>query len=257
MSPYWPIVEAVLPITLKKRAHGGSLSSMNLAPKMLEQVGATSRVRLRASRTHVHANLTSCIIFGRERTVSVESASGVVWGDAVFVDANWAHVVNFHGGAVDVIYLEPEQSSRFGARQLSKAAQRLLDDQIDEWSVESAAALLDMLGHAKQSLDPAISDIEHRINVDPMLRLSDREASDMARLERTTMLRRFKRQTGMTFRAYKNWSALKYAARLIGEGELLGTAGLDAGFADAAHFSRQFRATFGLSPTEARSYVIA
>ncbi|MDO9453900.1 MAG: AraC family transcriptional regulator [Stagnimonas sp.] len=243
-------------ITLNKRARSSIFLKVNPASKILEQVGATSRVRLRASRTHVHANLTSCIVFGRERSVSVESASGVIWGDAVLVDANWAHIVNFHGGAVDVIYLEPDQSSSFGARPLSNAAKRILEDQIDCWTVESAGNLVDSLGYTEQPRDPAIFAIQQRIDIDPMLRLSEIEASCIARLERTTMLRRFKRQTGMTFRAYKNWSALKHAAGLIGAGEQFGNAGLDSGFADAAHFSRQFRATFGFSPTEARNCVL-
>ena len=223
---------------------------------MLEEVGATARVRVRATRTQVHSNIAACILFGRERSLSIETSNGAVWGDAILVDPNWAHVVDFHGGIAEVIYLPPHQGRGHGARALPKPALRILEDQIDRWSVNSAADLVDCLGFAEPLSDPAISAIRHRIDFDPMMRLGEIKASRIARLERTTMLRRFKHKTGMTFRAYKNWAALKHAARLIGEGEALGVAGLDAGFADAAHFSRQYRATFGLSPTEGRNCVV-
>ncbi len=223
---------------------------------MLEEVGATAHVRVRAARTHVHSNLAACILFGRERSLSIKAANGTFWGEAILVDANWAHAVDFHGGIAEVIYLAPDQAGRHGARALPRAALRILEDHIDRWSVDGAAELVDCLGFIEPLNDPAISAIQGRIEIDPMVRLSEIEASLIARLERTTMLRRFKRQTGMTFRAYKNWTALKHAARLIGKGEALGVAGLDAGFADAAHFSRQYRATFGLSPTEGRNCVV-
>ena len=223
---------------------------------MLEQIGPTARVRLRAERTRVHSNLAPCILFGRERTLSVESENGTFWGDAILVGANWEHAVNFHGGAVDVIYIESNLVSREGVVALPKAAQRILADQVDCWSMDSAAQLLDSLGHIEKPCDHAISTILARIACDPMVRLSETEAGQISQLERSTMLRRFKRYTGMTFRSYKSWAALKHASRLIGKGEALGIAGLDAGFSDAAHFSRRYRAIFGLSPTEGRNCLI-
>jgi Helix-turn-helix domain len=57
--------------------------------------------------------------------------------------------------------------------------------------------------------------------------------------------------TGMTFRRFKQWSALQHAARQIAAGELVRTAAMDAGFADTAHLTRTFRASFGLTPSEA------
>jgi AraC-like DNA-binding protein len=232
---------------------------MDPLPKQLEDIGGTMRVRLKTDRTHVHSNLVPCVVFGRDCKVSVESRHGVVSGAAVLVDANWEHVVNFHGGAVDVIYLEPRlcgEEAVFGAILVPKPALRILEDRGESWSSDSASALLDVFGGPKPSSDAGISEIQMRILADPMIRLSETEASQMARLERTTMLRRFKRQTGMTFRAYKNWTALKHATRLVIGGEQIGNAGLDSGFADAGHFSRQFRATFGLSPTEAKTCVM-
>ncbi len=227
--------------------------------KLFEDVGGTMRVRLQADRTNVHSNLVPCIVFGRDRAVSIESASGVVSGDAVLVDANWQHVVNFHGGAVDVIYLEFVLNAHMtsqGATAITKNALRILENDAESWTDDCAAELLATLGKAKPHDDSPISEVQSRIIADPMIRLSETDASQLARLERTTMLRRFKRQTGMTFRAYKNWTALKHATRLMVGGEQIGCAGLDSGFADAAHFSRQFRSTFGLSPTEAINSVI-
>ena len=245
--------------TLKERAIHHNLCSMNSLPTKLEDIGGTMRVRLKADRTHVHSNLVSCIVFGQDRAVSIESQHGVVFGAAVLVDANWDHVVNFHGGAVDVIYLESrlrESVTVSGAMPVSKSALRILEDSGESWSLDTASALLDVLARPILSKDEGISEIQRRIVADPMIRLNETEASRMARLERTTMLRRFKRQTGMTFRAYKNWIALKHAARLVIGGEQIGSAGLDSGFADAAHFSRQFRSAFGLSPSEAKTCVI-
>jgi AraC-like DNA-binding protein len=232
---------------------------MNPLPAQLEDIGGTMRVRLKADRTHIHSNAVPCVVFGCDRAVSVESRYGVVTGAAVLVDANWDHVVNFHGGAVDVIYLEAQLhniEADLGARLVSKTTLRILEDNGQRWSSDSASALLDVLGRPKPSNHSGILEIQRRIVADPMIRLSETEASQMARLERTTMLRRFKHQTGMTFRAYKNWTALKHATRLVMGGEQIGCAGLDSGFADAAHFSRQFRSTFGLTPTAARDCLV-
>jgi hypothetical protein len=45
------------------------------------------------------------------------------------------------------------------------------------------------------------------------------------------LLRTFKAATGLTFRRFKQWSALQHAARQIAAGELVRTAAMDAGLA--------------------------
>jgi AraC-like DNA-binding protein len=227
---------------------------MSVRSTMLKEIAGTMHVRLSADRTEAHSNLVPCIIFGRRRAVSIEAPTGVVTGEAILVDANWQHVVNFHGSTVDVIYLEKQAgraASGFGARAVSRDVISILEAEIEGWSTDGSSALFDVLGGVACIHDAAISKIEMRIVADPMTRLGEAEASRLVGLERTTMLRRFKHETGMTFRAYKRWAALKHASRLFLSGTQLGHSGLDSGFADAAHFSRQFRATFGLSPTQA------
>jgi AraC-like DNA-binding protein len=82
---------------------------------------------------------------------------------------------------------------------------------------------------------------------EPMLRLSQLELADRLKMERTSALRMFKGVTGMTFRRFNQWSALRHAARQMAAGEQVRTAAVNTGFADSAHLTRTFRASFGLT----------
>jgi AraC-like DNA-binding protein len=221
---------------------------------LFEAVGGTTAVRLRIGRTGRHRNAVPCVILSHGQGIAVETAEGTVHADAVFVGAGWDHTVDFFGGSADVIYLETPLAvcdSDGPATGLSRELTRFLERSVECWSDDAAMELLDRLGPSPHRDDPAMARIMQHIQFDPMARLSETAAARLVGIERTTMLRRFKRQVGMTFRAYKNWTALKHASRLAQKGEALGAAGLDAGFADAAHFSRRFGSTFGLTPTVA------
>jgi AraC-like DNA-binding protein len=61
----------------------------------------------------------------------------------------------------------------------------------------------------------------------------------------------FVRDTGLSPRAYLRWRRLLRAVASIREGASLTEAAVHAGFADGAHFSRVFRAQFGMSPLRA------
>jgi AraC-like DNA-binding protein len=228
---------------------------MDQTQAVFRKVGATHLVRLRGSQTGVHVNPMPCILFGRDRSVTVKTVSGVTAADAVLVDACSPHIVDFGGGAVDVLYLEGAAAHAVQTQRLDRQARRLLEDEIDHWSQETAAALFDLLALSSTPPDPQILELVREIDADPMARLSEIGAAHLTGLERTSMLRRFKRHTGMTFRGYKNWAALKLAGNLFIAGEKIGLAGLDAGFADAPHFSRRFKGAFGLSPSQARDAV--
>ena len=89
------------------------------------------------------------------------------------------------------------------------------------------------------------------MQADPMRRVSQDELVGYLGMERTRALRCFKTSTGLTFRRFKLWSALQYAAVRMAERELVRTAAMDAGFADTAHLSRVFSSMFGLSPSVA------
>lgn len=60
----------------------------------------------------------------------------------------------------------------------------------------------------------------------------------------------FKEETGVAFLDYRLWLKVKQAVHHMAEHPDLALAAYDAGFADQAHFSRVFRRSFGMNPSE-------
>jgi len=60
----------------------------------------------------------------------------------------------------------------------------------------------------------------------------------------------FQAQVGVSFSRYRVWQRLMAAVRASASGATLTEAAHAAGFADSAHLSRTYRATFGLKPSQ-------
>jgi AraC-like DNA-binding protein len=89
---------------------------------------------------------------------------------------------------------------------------------------------------------------------------SEREISvtELARqsgLSMRQLRHRFTEELGINPRAYLRWRRLRRAMASIERGDTLTQAALESGFADSAHFSRVFRAHFGMAPSRAISSV--
>lgn len=199
-----------------------------------------------------HGNPAPCVIAGRRGPVSVISASERVTGDVLFIRPGVEHKVICAKGGINAIYLDGlTWSGDFACAQRLRG--RLADVAVDALfqEVGAQAELRDRLTFGATAIPQRLGAVIDTIIGDPMLRLSQRELAHRLKMERTGALRMFKAATGVTFRQFKRWSALQHAARRIAAGELVRTAALDAGFADTAHLSRTFRASFGLTPSEA------
>jgi len=53
----------------------------------------------------------------------------------------------------------------------------------------------------------------------------------------------------LSVRQYILWSRIQRATQAVVGGMSLTDAAMEAGFSDSAHFSKSFRATFGLAPS--------
>lgn len=61
----------------------------------------------------------------------------------------------------------------------------------------------------------------------------------------------FSAEMGIAYSAFRKWRKLLATLESVANGTQLTAAAHDGGFADSAHFSRTFKATFGLTPSEA------
>ena len=59
----------------------------------------------------------------------------------------------------------------------------------------------------------------------------------------------FTQEVGVPFRRYRAWSRMRIAIQAITQGSNFTTAAYTAGFADQAHFTNDFRRTFGAPPS--------
>ncbi len=195
-----------------------------------------------------HCNPAPCVIAGRRGSVSVISASEQVTGDVLFIRPGVEHKVICADGGINAIYLDGlTWSGNFPCAQRLQG--RLAEIAVDALFQEAGAQteLRYRLTSGATPIPQQLSVVIETIIAEPMLRLSQLELAHRLKMERTSALRMFKAATGLTFRRFKQWSALQHAARQIAAGELVRTAAMDAGFADTAHLTRTFRASFGLT----------
>jgi len=91
----------------------------------------------------------------------------------------------------------------------------------------------------------AIAYIEQALDGVP--RIGD--AAAYASTSASRLSHRFSEEIGLPFRRFVLWTRMKRAVEVARSGGDLTEAALAAGFSDAAHLSRTFRAMFGLSPS--------
>ncbi|UJR84969.1 helix-turn-helix transcriptional regulator [Sandaracinus amylolyticus] len=210
---------------------------------------ASSLFAFVASTLAPHRNPVTCVLAGLDRPLAVCTPSERIEGDIVIIRPDVEHRVEIHGRA-KVLYfdgLEFPLTAALAARVPPELAALAVDALGSDAAAQAELRIRFSRGRARA---PAVvARAIEAIVADPMLRMGQAELAHRLGVERTQAMRAFKLATGMTFRGLKRWTALCAATRRIAEGELVRTAAMDAGFADTAHLTRTFRATFGTTPT--------
>jgi len=99
----------------------------------------------------------------------------------------------------------------------------------------------------------AITYIEQALDAASVPRIT--EAAELASVSATRLTHRFTLEIGLPFRRFVLWMRVKRAVLASRNGGGLTEAAIAAGFSDAAHLSRTFRAMFGLSPSMVLPFV--
>jgi AraC-like DNA-binding protein len=168
-------------------------------------------------------------------------------------------------GPVAMLYLDAESSdwrasaccaSVGGALLAWSPGASVLSAAVAAFRDGSAAAAADFcvaaLGgqtSARTTLDPRIAAAQNFIatRLDRSIQLAD--IAREVHLSPSRLAHVFQHATGVPVRRYVLWCRLRAAAEAALQGRSLTDAAHEAGFADAAHLSRSFRAMFGIAPS--------
>lgn len=215
--------------------------------------------RLTGGVTSAHATTRPHLIVSLNGVVTLRSARQTVTGQAVLALSGEPYTVNGGGGPFYLLALNGflDSSVAYGAplRRVDGAALNAFVDYLGRLDPGDGECLADRLRLPAMRLSSPIQTLVTRIQALPMDRLSQDEAVTLTGLERTALLKRFRHETGVTFRAYKNLVGLGAAIERVRRGATFAQAASDAGFSDLAHLSRQFRAAIGYSPRQALAYL--
>jgi AraC family L-rhamnose operon transcriptional activator RhaR len=106
---------------------------------------------------------------------------------------------------------------------------------------------------AAAAAHPAVTEAMELLEADPARDWSLQEIAVRLGVDRSHLIRLFRRRTGLT---PMNWLARRRgelaAVRLLTSDATIASVGREVGWADANYFARRFRALFGMSPREYR-----
>jgi AraC-like DNA-binding protein len=160
---------------------------------------------------------------------------------AVAVPAGVRHALEAEG-PVTVWYLEPglldwPELKPGPPQRLSVRRLRALDDVNARLDTSTA-----QVSHA------GVARVLEALRHEPSLELS--ALAHIAALSASRLRHAFREQVGVNVSRYRWWLRLRLSALSLRAGHSLTTAAHEAGFSDAAHFSRTFRRTFGFAPSK-------
>lgn len=185
------------------------------------------------------------------------------------IPAGVLHELDVNGDPLTVFYIEPNIAGADALKPLIRNTRQvdgalvgtageiafmrdLYEDRYNpHWSAEP---LDDLMSFAKRRartelIDPRISQVvefllEHGDDLTAVATLAETVGLSPSRFQHL-----FTQQVGVPFRRYRGWSRIRKAIREIIKGNNFTTAAHATGFSDSAHFSHEFRKTFGAPPT--------
>ena len=181
---------------------------------------------------------------------------------SALIDAGVPHVFDPAGEQVAVMYLEPDAPEVAGLRLVFRIEGPVIVDPVHHSAdtptlvrrlrrFELAALLRpEWVAADPGDRDGRILQSVRRLRDDTDDTCVDRDtAAATVRLSPSRFNHLFSAEAGVSWRSYRIWSQVRRAMGAYRPDGSLTEAALSGAFADAAHFSRMFRQTFGMTPS--------
>jgi transcriptional regulator GlxA family with amidase domain len=225
------------------------------------------------SRSTAHAHHAMHFVIALEGELSVRVSAEREWLAAagVLTAPDAVHSIEASGLEVLLVFLDPESAVGASLTAAVEGSIRTISDAERTELVRSAHPQVIMRADGAEWTRRAVETLGGRAlrppsAVHPRVRkllrlLRAAGAKDDLSLERLAssvglspgrLMHVFTTSIGIPLRPYLAWLKLQRAAAAIASGAPLASAAQAAGFADAAHMSRTFRAMFGVSPSSLR-----
>ena len=179
---------------------------------------------------------------------------------SALVDIGVEHVFDPRAEQVALVYLEPDVPEVRSWRSLLAREGGVLFDVVPPASsgstMEGRLRSFDLPQLLRLPGDSAAAGLDPRVarSLQTLRRVGDlpwarNGLAQAANLSASRFNHLFREETGVSFRTYRVWSQVRAAMTGAGPLTSLTDAALQGAFADSSHFSRTFRATFGMTPS--------
>ena len=224
-----------------------------------------------AGDTTTHAHHALQLAVGLSGPVRLRASDGA-WREheAALVPSDVPHQLESSEEPVLLVYIEPESEDGRAFHRQPGAGIVAVDERItcavracvQELARDDAGkirprdvfdrvlASAGLVAGPRAAVDPRIADALRRLRKPEQRSNSLASLAHEIGLSASRFRHLFREQIGMSTQSYVVWLRLYEAARVLAGGATLGDAALEAGFSDAAHFTRTFRRTFGLAPSQ-------
>lgn len=225
-----------------------------------------------SSQLKPHAHGAAELVVALETPFRTRIGGVEVSASSVLIPPGTKHQNIYTDPISAILYLDPE-SYRYQQLAEQMSAQDgvyigLVNEQILQQAllgvynqVPSAtdcyAAIVDPFLHGPMKptsmIDARIASVARIIKKNPSDNTSVKEFASQIGLSEDRLHHLFTNELGIPLHKYRIWLRLKHASQCYLEGENLTFAAHNAGFADAAHFSRTFSRMYGASPSKVLS----
>lgn len=211
-------------------------------------------------------NGAAVLMVGLYRPLVLQLAGTALPCQAVVVPAGVAHAVDAQGGVLAKLFVERDSElyGRFVQRFAWRPGQCALPLH-DPVLIDTLTALYEEAPSKEQTrqtllaLMPAVDDATAAGRLTPVFELLRQEgdvnhalaqAASLVHLSPSRMAHLFRAETGMSYRGFRIWKRLLLAAEHLQRTDCLTRAAVDAGFADASHFSNCYKRYIGATPAQ-------